>query len=187
MKADHPTAPDLQVSQWLNTSAPIDLESLRGRVVMMHAFQMLCPSCVSHGLPQAARVHALFDTAEVSVIGLHTVFEHHDVMNAAALRAFVDEYRLAFPIGIDMPNDAGPIPRSMLAYGLRGTPSIVLLDRQGRIRLSHFGRMDDMALGAAIGQLMAETDRPDAASAASGAAADSGVEGDCDDSGCPVR
>jgi hypothetical protein len=32
----------------------------------------------------------------------------------------------------------------------------VLLDRQGRIRLQHFGSIDDMALGAAIGQLVAE-------------------------------
>ena len=39
---------------------------------------------------------------------------------------------------------------------LQGTPSVVLIDRQGRIRLSHFGVIDDMALGGAIGQLAAE-------------------------------
>ena len=44
----------------------------------------------------------------------------------------------------------------MREYQLQGTPSVVLIDRQGRIRLSHFGVIDDMALGAAIGQLAAE-------------------------------
>jgi len=29
------------------------------------------------------------------------------------------------------------------AYGLRDTPSLVLIDMLGRLRLSHFGRMED--------------------------------------------
>lgn len=40
---------------------------------------------------------------------------------------------------------------------LRGTPSLVLIDRQGHLRLSHFGHPDDLAVGSAIGQLLAET------------------------------
>jgi hypothetical protein len=31
------------VSRWFNTAAPITLESLPGRVVAVHTFQMLCP------------------------------------------------------------------------------------------------------------------------------------------------
>ena len=49
-------APALQVEQWFNSPLPITLESLRGKIVVMEAFQMLCPGCVSHGLPQAMRV-----------------------------------------------------------------------------------------------------------------------------------
>ena len=40
---------------------------------------------------------------------------------------------------------------------MRGTPTLILLDRQGRIRLNHFGRMDDLRVGSTIGQLMSET------------------------------
>jgi hypothetical protein len=150
-----PAAPELQVSQWLNSDAPVTLAGLRGRIVMLHAFQMLCPGCVTHGLPQAARVHRLFAHDELAVIGLHTVFEHHDVMGPAALRVFLDEYRIDFPVGVDQAA-AGPIPLTMQAYALRGTPSLVLLDQQGRTRLSHFGQIDDLVLGAAIGQLIGE-------------------------------
>jgi hypothetical protein len=151
------TSPEWQVSEWLNIDKPLRLASLRGKVVLMHAFQMLCPGCVSHGLPQAERVRQLFSDRDVCVVGLHTVFEHHDVMNAQALRAFVHEYRWSFPIGIDRPAPGGGVPVTMQAYGLRGTPSHVLLDRQGLVRAIHFGRMDDLELGSMIGKLLAKT------------------------------
>lgn len=162
----HPEAPPLQVSQWLYVPTPLTLESLRGRVVLLEAFQMLCPACVSHSLPQARKVRQLFAEKDVTVIGLHTVFEHHDVMTPAALDAFVREYRLTFPIGVDRPAGS-TIPATMRDYQMQGTPTTVLIDRQGRIRMSHFGVIDDLALGAAIGQLAAE-DVPDAVEAAGG-------------------
>ena len=153
---DHATAPELQVSRWFNTPEPLTLAGLRGQVVVLHSFQMLCPGCVLHGLPQATKVREIFPETEVSVIGLHTVFEHHAVMNAAALQVFMHEYRLTFPIGIDEAGTDGALPLTMRAYELQGTPSLVLIDRLGRVRLKHFGRIEDMALGAMIGQLMSD-------------------------------
>ena len=88
-------APPLIVSQWFNTDKPLSLEALRGKVVVIEAFQMLCPGCVSHALPQAQRVAAAFSTNDVAVIGLHTVFEHHEAMRPEALKAFLHEYRSA--------------------------------------------------------------------------------------------
>jgi hypothetical protein len=150
-------SPPLQASQWLNAPKPVTLEGLHGRVVVLHTFQMLCPGCVSHGLPQALRIHRLFPPDRVSVIGLHTVFEHHDVMGPRALRVFLDEYRVPFPVGVDQADPGSPVPLTMQAYGLRGTPSVVVFDPQGRVRLNHFGQIDDLQLGAVIGQLLAET------------------------------
>jgi hypothetical protein len=149
-------APPWQVSRWFNTRTPLTLEGLRGRVVVLHTFQMLCPGCVSHGLPQASRIHDAFGSDQVQVVGLHTVFEHHDVMNARALEVFIHEYRLKFPIGVDQAAAQGVIPLTMQAYELQGTPSVVLFDKQGHIRLSHFGRLDDLTVGALIGQLLQE-------------------------------
>lgn len=153
-------SPPLQVSQWLNSAEPVRLESLHGRVVVLHTFQMLCPGCVSHGLPQALpqalRIHRLFPRERVAVIGLHTVFENHDVMGPQALRVFLDEYRGSFPVGIDQAEPGNPVPLTMQACGLRGTPSMVVFDPSGRIRLSHFGHLDDLQLGVVIGQLMAQ-------------------------------
>lgn len=149
-------APELAVSRWFNTPTPITLAALRGRVVLLHAFQMLCPGCVAHGTPQAQRAHTLFRNSDLSVIGLHTVFEHHAAMTPVALEAFIHEYRLTFPIGVDQPGESGPIPVTMARYGMRGTPTAILISRDGRIRHHGFGQEDDMALGALIGTLLAE-------------------------------
>ena len=156
MHANIDIAPALQISQWLGCAAPITLASLRGRVVVLHAFQMLCPGCVAHGIPQAMRVHHAFEPSEVTVLGLHTVFEHHAVMGPDALKVFMHEYRLAFPVAIDAAQVDSAIPLTMQSYALRGTPSMIVIDRNGTVRLNHFGQIGDLELGALLGQLLSE-------------------------------
>ena len=148
---------DWQTTTWLNTPEPLDLTRLRGRVVFLHAFQMLCPGCVSHGIPQAQRVAEIFQAAPLTVVGLHTVFEHHAAMQLESLRAFVHEYRIRFPVGVDAPGtDGDPMPRTMRAYAMQGTPTAVLIDARGRLRKQMFGVHDDLLLGAEIGALLLE-------------------------------
>ena len=148
-------APPWQVDRWFNTPAPLSLEALRGKVVALEAFQMLCPGCVSHGLPQASRIHATFPAEDVAVVGLHTVFEHHDAMTPVALQAFLHEYRIAFPVGVDRAGQ-GALPLTMQAYAMRGTPTLILIDALGRIRHQHFGQVGDLVIGAQIAALVHE-------------------------------
>jgi peroxiredoxin len=150
-----PLAPPLQVSTWFNTDGPIHLEDLRGQVVMIEAFQMLCPGCVSHGLPQAQRVERAFGKA-VTVLGLHSVFEHHDAMTPVSLQAFLYEYRIGFPVGVDAHEEPGGMPITMSRYQLQGTPSLILIDRAGRIRFQSFGQTEDLTVGAVLARLIDE-------------------------------
>lgn len=177
----HPSspAPDLAVSLWFNTSAPLTLESLWGRVVVLHAFQMLCPGCASHGTPQAERMHRLFRNQELSVIGLHTVFEHHAAMTPVSLEAFIHEYRLTFPISVDQVVPQSPIPATMQRYQIQGTPSIVLIGRDGHIRYQGFGQEDDLVLGMRIGTLLADKEVPNDGNAGTDASG-------CADGGCKI-
>lgn len=156
MKTDLTQAIELRISTWLNTDKPIKLIDLIGRVVVIHTFQMLCPGCVSHGLPQAMKIRNTFSESDVVVLGIHTVFEHHSVMGKEALEVFLLEYRIKFPVGIDQPDPHSDIPLTMQSYDLHGTPSILLIDRKGKLRLNHFGVIDDMHIGAQIGQLLAD-------------------------------
>jgi len=171
-------APELAVSKWFNTKQPLTLEELRGKIVILHAFQMLCPGCVSHGTPQAEKLHQMFSGDDLRVIGLHTVFEHHAAMTPVSLEAFIHEYRLTFPIGVDEAGKDGDIPVTMERYGMRGTPSFVVIDRDGVICHHGFGQQEDMAVGALVGSLLAERPKINGLSAST-------AEG-CSDIGCEV-
>ncbi len=48
-------APDLQVEKWFNTDCDINLADLRGKVVVIEAFQMLCPGCVTSWIAAGAK------------------------------------------------------------------------------------------------------------------------------------
>jgi AhpC/TSA family len=150
-------APELLVQTWFNTDQPLMLSGLRGRVVVLAAFQVLCPISIASGVPQALRIHETFAAADVTVIGMHTTFEHHDAFSTAMLKAFIQEYRLKFPIALDQPNPASPIPHTMERYKMRGTPSLVLIDRHGMVRKHAFGAVDDLRIGAEIGALTQES------------------------------
>jgi thiol-disulfide isomerase/thioredoxin len=162
------SAPEFEVSAWVGASGPLSLAALRGKVVAVYAFQMLCPSCVSHGIPQAKQIQRNFAREDVQVLGLHTVFEHHAAMGRDALEAFIHEYRIDFPVGIDQPSDHGPVPLTMERYQLRGTPTLLLFDRHGVLRHALLGVLDDMRAGALIAALVAQH----------------GARPDCDDGAC---
>lgn len=69
------------------------------------------------------------------MLGLHSVFEHHDAMGPVSLEAFLHENRIGFPVGVGAHDQPGGTPITMARYRLLGTPSLILIDRAGRIRL----------------------------------------------------
>lgn len=150
-------APDLAVSEWFNTPVPLRLQDLRGRVVLLHAFQVLCPGCVAEAIPQIRRIERVFRDTDLQVIGLHTVFEHHAAMSPVTLKAFIHEYRLTSPIGVDLADCQSGIPVTMRRFGLRGTPSTILIGRDGAILHHAFGVEDDIAVGARIAMALSAT------------------------------
>lgn len=165
-----PTAhivPELAVSEWFNTEVPLTLAGLRNRPIFLHSFQLLCPGCVSDALPQVKRIEKLFAHTELQVIGLHTVFEHHAAMSPVTLRAFLHEYGITSPVGVDIADGTSDIPVTMRRFGLRGTPSSVLIGRGGTLLHHAFGVEEDMIVGARIAMALAtpipaHKDRPEA-------------------------
>lgn len=152
------TAPELIVQKWLNVNEPLFLEQLRGKVVAIFAFQMLCPACIERSIPQAQRVFQAFSADEVVVLGLHSVFEHHAAMSEVSLKAFLHEYRVSFPVAIDLPSviENNPVPETMRTYRNQGTPTLLLIDRQGHLRKQKLGQEQDLVLGAEIMALLRE-------------------------------
>lgn len=168
-------APQLAVSEWMNTRSPITLEGLRGRVVYLHAFQALCPGCVAHAIPQVLRIERIFSASGLAVIGLHTVFEHHAAMSPVTLKAFLHEYKVTSPVGVDLAGEHSDVPVTMGRYRFRGTPSSVLIGRDGIVLHEAFGVEDDLIVGARIAMAL---------STASTSSADDDVVSDCADGRC---
>ena len=69
----------------------------------------------------------------------------------------------------------------MRGYGMRGTPTTILIDAQGRLRRQVFGVHDDLLLGAELQTLLLEA----AATTDDRSSAPTDTVG-CDDAGCPV-
>jgi hypothetical protein len=150
-----PSPFELSVSEWFNTDSAVTLEQLKGRVVVVGAFQMLCPGCVSHSIPQLKKLHELSSDLPLTVIGLHTVFEHHQAMQPLALAAFIHEYRLSFPVGVAAYEGDSLMPKTMEDWHMRGTPSTFIFSAHGDLCLHQLGHIDDLQLGIFVGQLLA--------------------------------
>lgn len=145
---------EIVVSRWFNTSEPLTLSGLRGRPVLLHAFQMLCPGCVAHG---RHRRNAPSNFSNIRISRSLDCTQCSNIMSPVSLEAFIHEYRLTFPIGVDEAEDGFSMPITMGRYGMQGTPTSILIGRDGSVVHHGFGQQDDMALGAIIAAQLAAT------------------------------
>jgi thiol-disulfide isomerase/thioredoxin len=154
MSDKYKLAKPLITSQWFNSDKPLSFEDFRGRVILVTIFQFLCPSCVSHAIPQAKRVRELFAEEDVVVIGLHSVFKQHDDQTPDDVQRMIRQHDVRFPVGIDKQDNGARLGETYQSYELRGTPTQLLLDRDGNLRKNKFGFDQDLQLGAEIMSLL---------------------------------
>ena len=152
---DPENPPELATAAWFNADTPPTLKDLKGKVVVLAAFQQHCPGSLKHGLPQAARLAHAFNDDEVAVIGLNTPFEQTDKQGKKDLEAFVAEHELSFPVALDKANGKS-LPKTMEAFEIQGTPTVLIFDRQGRLRRHYLGQVDDLRIGAEVMALTIE-------------------------------
>ncbi|NRF70942.1 redoxin domain-containing protein [Aquincola sp. S2] len=142
-------APELAgLDAWLNTpgGAPLTIDSLRGRVVLLDFWTFGCINCV-RTLPHLRQWHQRYAERGLVVLGVHTPeFAHERPL--AALEAAVRRHALRYPIA----QDNGF--KTWKAYGVQAWPTQVLIDRQGRIALRHIGEGDEAAIERRIEQLL---------------------------------
>lgn len=152
---DPENPPELEVAQVFNATETPTLAQLKGKVVVLLGFQMLCPGSQRHALPQAERLARSFNSSEVAVLALHMVFENHKDMTPSMLEPFIKTENITIPVLVDAPSESG-IPKTMAAYSMQGTPTLLVFDRQGRLRRHYLGAVDDVRLGAEIMALCLE-------------------------------
>ena len=118
-------APALRGDRWLG-SAPLTLETLRGKVVLVEFWTFACSNC-QNVEPYLKAWHAKYQAEGLTVIGVHCP-EFDRERELSSLRAYLREHGIAYPVLVD--NGF----RTWRAYGNRYWPAIYLIDKRGRIR-----------------------------------------------------
>lgn len=139
----------IDASEWIN-SEPVRLNGPDTSLNLIVVFQMLCPACVIHSIPQVKKAQLIFSEVGVQFIGLHSVFEHHHAMTSEHLRVFLHEFRVDFPVAVDARNGDSRVPMTMERYQFRGTPTTLIVSRSGEILQHYFGVQGDMEFAANI-------------------------------------
>jgi thiol-disulfide isomerase/thioredoxin len=132
---DQPAQP-WQVAQWFN-SAPLSLEQLRGKVVLVRWF--MGPSCsfCSATAPTLRALHERYAANGLTVIGMY----HHKEstpLDPAQVAGWVKHYGYRFPVAID--SDWATLRRWWLDGHDRAYTSVsFLIDKAGVVRRIHLG------------------------------------------------
>jgi thiol-disulfide isomerase/thioredoxin len=151
------TAPAIRgIDSWLNTPGgeAIDLESLRGKVVLIDFWAYSCINC-QRELPHVQAWYQRYRESGFRVVGVHTP-EYAFERETANIAAGAARLGLTFPIAVD--NDFG----TWTAYENIAWPAGYLVDADGVIRRITFGEGDYRATEGDIRALLA-TARPGAA------------------------
>lgn len=69
--------PNLGVSEWVQ-GAPTNLDQEKDHVVLVEVFQVNCPGCFMHAIPEAINIYNKYRDDGVRVLGIATAFEDFD-------------------------------------------------------------------------------------------------------------
>ena len=146
-------APEIRgIQQWLNTpgGAPVDLTSLRGKVVLIDFWAYSCINC-QRSIPHVVAWDKAYADAGLQVIGIHSpeyAFEKEPANVAAGARDF----------GIDYPVALDNSLSTWTAYRNRYWPAHYLIDADGTVRHISFGEGNYATTEKLIRELLQDAD-----------------------------
>jgi cytochrome c biogenesis protein CcdA/thiol-disulfide isomerase/thioredoxin len=129
-----PSAPQFRhIDRWLNTPGgkPVSVTGYRGKVVLVDFWTYSCINCL-RTLPHLEAWDRAYRKAGLRIVGIHTpefAFEHVP----GNVRSAVARLGVKYPVGLD--NGYG----TWDAYRNQFWPADYLVDRNGRLRFTHFG------------------------------------------------
>jgi thiol-disulfide isomerase/thioredoxin len=149
----HP-APPLDMSEWIGARPPA-ISDLKGKVVVLFFWAHWCPDCKIEG-PILATLRERYESRGLAIVA-PTQRYGYVARGAAAppdeeLRYIVQVRDQYYPFLSDL-----PVPVSAAnhqRYGVSSTPTVVILDRQGIVRLYHPGRLTEAELDTHLRSLL---------------------------------
>ena len=117
-------APNFGVSEWIQ-GAPTNFDQEKDHVVLVEVFQVNCPGCFMHAIPEAIEIYNKYKEDGVRVLGIATAFEDFDKNTLENLKMLAEtgevigetkgalsmngklqdgnklSYKIPFPLGMD--------------------------------------------------------------------------------------
>jgi len=149
-------APALDVSHWLGPK-PQPLSQLRGKTVLLFFWAHWCSDC-KNLLPDLVRLAAEFGPKGLLIIG---PTQHYGYVGGGVEATpqqeteYIDSVRKQFYSALaDMP--APLSEENFKKYGSSSSPTLVLVDRKGIVRLYHPGAMSYRDLAAGVQSILGD-------------------------------
>jgi cytochrome c biogenesis protein CcdA/thiol-disulfide isomerase/thioredoxin len=147
------TAPSIKgIAQWLNTpgGAPVDLASLKGKVVLIDFWAYSCINC-QRSIPHVVAWDQAYRDAGLEVIGIHSP-EYAFEKDAANVAAGAQNFGITYPVALDNNLD------TWTNYRNRYWPAHYLIDAQGVVRHIAFGEGNYATTESLIRQLLQQAE-----------------------------
>ncbi len=147
------TAPALSgIEAWLNTEggAPVDLDDLRGNVVLVDFWAYSCINC-QRSIPHVVAWDRAYRDAGLRVIGVHSP-EYAFEKDASNVEAGANKFEIEYPVALD--NSLA----TWTKYRNRYWPAHYLIDATGTVRHISFGEGNYETTERLIRELLVEAD-----------------------------
>jgi thiol-disulfide isomerase/thioredoxin len=129
-KPTSPLKPAPEISFTDSDGMPSNLAAFRGKVVLLNYWATWCAPCIEE-MPSLERLHARLGGADFTVIAVSV-----DRQGLEIVQPFLERIGLKqLPIYLDRSG------ASMRAFGIRGLPTTMIIDREG----NEVGRLEGMA------------------------------------------
>ena len=139
--ASRVTAPDFAVTDV--NGAAIRLSKYKGKVVLLDFWATTCGGCKIE-LPWYVEFDHRYHDKGLAVVGLDMYGE-----SAEVIKPFMVKWKMAYPVAIGT-DEIGD------RFGLKEMPLTVLIDRRGRIAVSHAGIVDRASFEENVQRLLRE-------------------------------
>lgn len=116
------------------------LSDLKGQAVVMNFWASWCAPCKEE-MPEFAKAHRRYSDQGVVILGINAQ------ETAEQAQKFLDQTAVPFTVALDTRGEV------MQAYNVRGLPTTVFIDREGRIAVRYAGLLTAQQLEAFIAQI----------------------------------
>ena len=148
-------APELDIADWV-LGEPATLAELRGQVILLEFWATWCRPCLEM-FPRQRDLHARYGGRGLAILALTRYAPPPAGADQDSARTRERELvqTVIADRGLEIRVGIAPDGRLQQRYGANGVPTLVLIDRQGRVRLVASGG-DDAALDAEIERCLRE-------------------------------